>query len=155
MLAMDRPPHTEREWEIWNVIRSLERHDSSTFDPEATDYLLRFGMQLARAVRDGKSQEFLDWAKAIDEWKNYKPNPDPLRIDILNYMMFHASPESLAKPISDRTYTVEDILAYLKAKNKKKYPLDEKATRKAIYRIRDEWGFTIKGTPGRRWTTSK
>jgi hypothetical protein len=145
-LANDRIPGTKHDEEIMDILVWLMSPDN----PETRHNLAGLGLQMARAVRDGYLAWFHDWADAIEQWRSHKPQKD-IRTEIFNYIMFHPD-ASLGKPMSDRTFQVEDILTHLKAKNTN---LDEKATRRAIYRICSEFGIKIQGKPGRRWPTHK
>jgi hypothetical protein len=151
-LALD-DRHYTTEWgdKIWNLLDWLNTQQTCTFEPEAMHNLLSFGMQMAKAVRDGNSTLLRNWADAIDEWHKHKCNPDPLRAEIIAYTAFHGSNAELEKPLSKRTFQVKDIVAHLKSKH-----MDKGVhTARIVYRICKELGIRIHGTPGHPKTSAK
>jgi hypothetical protein len=152
MLSEDYFPGTKFDSHIYLMRQCLnalekQRVEKSCFKKQIdveyyTKKLTNYGVAFAKAVRDGNSQFFRDWADCVDRWRDHEPQRDALRSALIEFCWQ-----------KERTYTMRDIIQHLRGKDfipktiKESAGLD--AIRRNVRRICGELGITVKGKSGR------
>jgi len=161
LLARDRLPGTPFDTEIQCLVECLkqieEMRDRGTAQPcfretyvhdKGLDLeglnshsLQSFGEQMTRAMIEGDSGLFREWAKAIDTWHAHKPHPDKLRAAVIRYCI-----------PPNETFSMRSIIAHLcelglAEKGLKSREYD--GLRTQVQRVAKDAKIRIKGQAGR------
>ena len=153
-LARDALPGTKFDWLFADLIGALRHAKAESkahyytdkgFDLEgmARDTIFAFGLKLVQAIKAKDSQAFFDLGDAVKELRLYKPNPDRVRLALIELYI----PPS-------KTHTLREIIQHLTSRQLVKTEDAKNAgSRKILERIIRqkcaELGYEIKGEPGR------
>lgn len=149
-LARDALPGTKFDALFADLIGALpyakaenkERYTDKGFDIEgmARDTIFAFGLHLVKAIKAKDPQLFFALGDAVTGLRHYKPNPDRVRLALIE---FYVPP--------NKARSLREVIQYLTSENAVKS--EDAESRKILERVIrqkcDELGFKIKGEPGR------